>query len=146
VFFVLFVLYPRTVLYAPQRTEFPSGGLLTFYSMSRVVRQPDPGRFLLPDGGRDYVFAFSSARRLGRLSLEFGSETADCPVKLEYFDAPVFDGRTAKETRSLELISLPAYPYHGGWLYFMTLRLGTSEGGVTAAAPYSFRLAPESAI
>jgi hypothetical protein len=146
VFFVLFVLYPRTVLYAPQRTESPSGGLLTFYSMSRVVRRPEPGRFLLPDDGRAYVFAFSSARRLGRVSLEFGSETADCPVKLEYFDAPVFDGRTAKETRSFELISLPAYPYHGGWLYFMTLRLGTSEGGVTAAAPYSFRLAPESAI
>ena len=144
-FFVGFVLYPRTVLYSPERTVVAPGTALTFYSMSRVVRQPEPGRFLLPDDGRAYVFAFSSARRLGRLNLEFGSQTADCPVKLEYFDAPVFDGRTAKETRSLELISLPAYAYRGGWLYFMTLRLGTSEG-VTDATPYSFRLTPEATI
>jgi hypothetical protein len=145
-FFVGFVVYPRTVLYAPQQTTFPPGESLTFYSMSRVVRRPEPGRFLLPDGGRAYVFAFSSPRKLGRLHLEFGSETADCPVKVEYFDAPVFDGRTAKETRSLELAAPPAYAFRGGWLYFVTLRLGMSEEGVTAATPYSFKLMPEAAI
>ncbi len=139
-FFIGFVIYPRTVLYAPQPTTFPPGETLTFYSMSRVVRQPEPGTFLLPDEGRDYVFTFSSARKLGRLRFEFGSETADCPVTLEYFDAPVFGGRTAREVRSLELEDPPGYAYRGGWLYFVTLKLGTSEGGVTAAEPFRFRL------
>lgn len=145
VFFFAFVLNPRTVLYSPERTVVAPGTPLTFYSMSRVARKPEPGRFLLPDDGRAYVFAFSSARKFGRLRLEFGSETADCPVALEYFDAPIFDGRTAKEVRSLELASPPAYAYRGGWLYFVTLRLGTSEG-VTDATPYSFRLTPEATI
>ncbi len=145
VFFFAFVLNPRTVLYGPERTIVAPETPLTFYSMSRVVRKSEPGRFLLPDDGRAYVFAFSSVRKLSRLRLEFGSETADCQVKVEYFDAPVFDGRTAKAMRSLELAAPPAYPFRGGWLYFMTLRLGTSEG-VTDATPYSFRLTPEATI
>ncbi len=144
VFFVLFVLYPRTVLYAPQRTAFPEGGSLTFYSMSRVVRQPEPGRFLLPDGGRDYVFAFSSARKLARLRLELASETADGPISLDYFDAPVFKGRTARERRSLDLEDPPAYPYRGGWLYFVTVRMRGLESGVSAASPFRFSLIPGS--
>jgi hypothetical protein len=146
VFFFAFVLNPRTVLYNPERTVVAPDNPLTFYSMSRVVRKPEPGHFLLPDDGRSYVFAFSSVRKLVRLRLEFGSETADCQVKVEYFDAPVFDGRAVKEMRFLELAAPPAYPYRGGWLYFVTLRLGTSEGGVTAATPYGFRLMPEAAI
>ena len=143
-FFAGFVLYPRTVLYAPQRTAFPSGGSLTFYSMSRVVRQPEPGTFLLPDGGRDYVFTFSSAEKLGRLRFEFGSETADGPMALEYFDAPVFKGMTARETRSLELDHPPAYAYRGKWLYFVTVRMGEVRTGVSAATPFRFSLIPGS--
>jgi hypothetical protein len=141
-FFFGFVLYPRTVLYAPQRTGLPSGRSLTFYSMSRVVRQPEPGRFLLPEGGRDYVFAFSSARRLARLRLEFGSETADGPLALDYFDAPVFQGRTVRKMNSLVLDLPPAYAYRGEWLYFVTVRLGELKSGVSAATPLQFRIDP----
>jgi hypothetical protein len=143
VFFVLFVFFPRTVLYAPQRTAFPEGGSLTFYSMSRVVRQPEPGTFLLPEGGRDYVFAFSSGPKLARLRLEFGSEMADGPIALDYFDAPVFKGVTARETRSLELDHPPAYAFRGGWLYFVTVRMGELKSGVSAATPLRFSLVPE---
>ena len=142
-FFVLFVLYPRTVLYAPQRTAFPSREPLTFYSMSRVVLQSEPGRFLLPDGGRDYVFTFSSPAKLSRLRLEFGSETADGPMALEYFDAPVFQGTTAREMRSLELDLPPAYAYRGEWLYFVTVRMREMTNGVSAATPFRFSLIPE---
>ncbi|HEX2695893.1 MAG TPA: hypothetical protein VHP61_09075, partial [Acidobacteriota bacterium] len=141
-FFVGFVLYPRTVLYAPQQTTFPPGGSLTFYSMSRVVRQPEPGRFLLPDGGRDYVFIFSSGRKLDGLRFEIGSETADCPAKLEYFDAPVLEGRTANATRAADLAAPPAYAYRNGWLYFVTVRLGRAAEGPTAERPCVLRLRP----
>ncbi len=143
VFFFGFILYPRTVLYAPQQTAFPGGGSLTFYSMSRVVRQPEPGRFLLPDGGRNYVFTFSSTQKLARLGLEFGSETADGPMVLEYFDAPVFKGMTARETRSIALEDPPAYAYHGEWLYFLTVKMGELRTGVSAASPFRFRLEAE---
>jgi len=143
VFFFGFILYPRTVLYAPQQTAFPGGGSLTFYSMSRVVRQPEPGRFLLPDGGRNYVFTFSSTQKLARLGLEFGSETADGPMVLEYFDAPVFKGMSARETRSIALEDPPAYAYHGEWLYFLTVKMGELRTGVSAASPFRFRLEAE---
>jgi hypothetical protein len=143
VFFVGFVLYPRTVLYAPQRTAFPGGESLTFYSMSRAARQPEPGLFLLPDGGRDYVFTFSSTQKLARLGLEFGSETADGLMVLEYFDAPVFKGMTARETHSIALNNPPAYAYHGEWLYFLTVKMGELRTGVSAATPFLFRLKAE---
>jgi hypothetical protein len=141
-FFAGFVFYPRTVLYAPQKVEVPGGDTLTFYSMSRVVRQPEPGLFLLPDGGRDYVFTFSSAEKPARLRLEFGSETTEGPVALDYFDAPVFTGSLSREMHSLDLDRLPAYPYRGEWLYFLTLKLDALKSGVSAAAPFRFRIAP----
>ncbi len=141
-FFVGFVLYPRTVLYAPQRTTFPSGGSLTFYSMSRVVRQPEPGEFLLPDGGRDYVFAFSCGRKLGGLRLELGPGTADCPAELRYFDASIPDDRTPNATRAAALAAPPAYAYRNGWLYFVTVRMGKGAGAPTAERPCVFRLLP----
>lgn len=142
-FFFVFVLNPRTVLFSPERTVVAPGTPLTFYSMSRVVRQPEPGRFLLPDGGRDYVFTFSSAEKLTRLRLEFGSETADGPVTLDFFDAPVFEGRTLREMRSLDLDHPPAYAFRGEWLYFLTVLMGELKNGVSAATPFRFSLVPE---
>lgn len=142
VFFVLIVLFPRTVLYAPQRTAFPEGGSLTFYSMSRVVRQPEPGTFLLPDGGRDYVFAFSSGRKLESLRLEIGPEAVGCPAALYYFDAPVLEGQAGRAAFAVDLGARPAYAFRHGWLYFVTVRLGRAVEYPTAGRPCAFRLLP----
>lgn len=140
VFLYAFVLFPRTVLYAPEEAEGPSGAPMTFYSMSRVVRRPEPGTFLLPDDGRAYVFTFRSAKKLDRLGFQMGPGGTDAPVSLEFFDAPVFKGQAGAEARTFELAAPPAYPYRGGWLYFVTVRLGASNGAVTSATPFRFRL------
>jgi hypothetical protein len=136
------VLFTRTVLFNPVNTVFPSGERLTFYSMSRVARQVEPGSFLLSEDGRAYVFSFSTRRKIGKLRFEFGSKAGDYDVGLDYFDHPVFEGRTAGEVRSLDLSSPPAYAYKNAYLYFVTLRLGKSAGVRTAENPYIFKLVP----
>jgi len=141
-FFFWFVLYPRTVLYKPLNTAFPSGERLTFYSMSRVARQVEPGSFLLPEDGRAYVFSFTSRRKIGKLRFEFGSKAGDYDAELTCFDHPVFEGRTIGEVRSLDLLSPPAYAYKNACLYLVTLRLGKGAGVRTAENPYFFKLVP----
>ena len=141
-FFVWFVIYPRTVLFNPVNTAFPSGERLRFYSISRVARQVEPGSFLLPEDGRAYVFTFTSRRKLGKLRFEFGSKAGDYDAELTYFDHPVFEGRTVGEVRSLDLPSPPAYKYKNAYLYLVTLRLGKGAGVRTVEKPYLFRLVP----
>jgi len=141
-FFVWFVIYPRTVLFNPVNTAFRSGERLRFYSMSRVARQIEPGSFLLPEDGRAYVFTFTSHRKIGKLRFEFGSKAGDYDAELTYFDLPLFEGQTAGEVRSLDLPSPPAYEYKNAYLYFVTLRLGKGVGVRTAENPYFFKLVP----
>ena len=139
-FFFWFVIFPRTVLSNPVGTAFPSGERLWFYSMSRIARQVEPGRFLLPEDGRAYVFTFTSRRKIGKLRFEFGSKAGDYDAGLTYFDLPVFAGRTIGEIRSLDLPSPPAYKYKNAYLYIVTLRLGKGVGVRTIENPYLFRL------
>jgi hypothetical protein len=141
-FFFWFVIFPRTILSNPVNTAFPSGERLRFYSMSRIARQVEPGRFLLPEDGRAYVFTFTSRRKIGKLRFEFGSKAGDYDVGLTYFDLPLIEGRTSGEVRSLDLPSPPAYKYKNAYLYFVTLRLGKGAGVRTIENPYLFRLVP----
>ncbi|MDH4198100.1 MAG: hypothetical protein OEW05_11865, partial [Candidatus Aminicenantes bacterium] len=71
--FVWLGMFPRPVLMNPTRVHYPSGVDLTFYSLSRVARQTDPGRFLLPQDGRSYIFTFQSLEPLADLRFDFGS-------------------------------------------------------------------------
>jgi hypothetical protein len=141
-FFVWFIVYPRTILQNPVNIAFPSGERLRFYSMSRVARQVGPGSFLLPEDGRAYVFSFTSRRKIGNLRFEFGSEAGDYDTELVYFDQPVFEGMTVREVRSIDLPSPSAYAYKNAYLYMVTLRLGRGAGVRTAEKPYLFRLVP----
>jgi hypothetical protein len=141
-FFIWFVIFPRTILSNPVSTAFPTGERLRFYSMSRIARQVEPGRFLLPEDGRAYVFSFTSRRKIRKLRFEFGSKAGDYDAGLTYFDLPLFEGRTSGEVRSLDLPSPPAYEYKNAYLYLVTLRLGKGAGVRTVENPYLFRLVP----
>jgi len=144
VYFLGFVGFPRTPLLGPVNTAFPSGEKITFYSMSRVARQVEPGRFLLPEDGRAYVFSFTSRRRLEDLRFEFGSGSGAYEVEVDYFDQPLFAGRTDGEFRTLDLPSPPPYRLKGAHLYQVTIRLDKESGPGTAEAPYLFRIVPAS--
>ncbi len=143
-FFEAFIVYPRTVLYSPSHAVFPSGERLTFYSMSRVVRQPEPGKFLLPDDGRAYVFTFTSRRKLGRIHLEYGSDAGSYDTAVSLFDVTLFDGKSAPGITGLDVHDPPAYAFKGSFLYILKIEIGKSAGVNTSATPYLFRLIPES--
>jgi hypothetical protein len=144
VFFLAFVWFPRTPLLGPVNTAFPTGERLTFHSMSRVARQVEPGRFLLPEDGRAYVFSFTSWRRLEELRFEFGSGAGAYEVEVDYFDQPLFGGGTDREFRTLDLPAPPPYRLKGAYLYMVTIRLDKKSGSGTAETPYLFRIVPAS--
>jgi hypothetical protein len=141
-FFWTFVLYPRTVLYNPTITTFTTGEKLTLYSMSRVARAVEPGKFLLPDDGRAYVFTFSSRRKLGRLRLEFGSRAGSYDTSVTLFDSSLFTGNLVSGVTSLDLQDPPAYEFKGSWLYILKIDIGTGQGVNTSETPYIFNIQP----
>ena len=142
-FFAAFVVYPRTVLYAPANMDFPSGEKLTFYSMSRVVRQTGPGSFLLPDDGRAYVFTFASQRKLSQLHLEFGSQTGSYDTSLTLFDSSLFNRKLASEVVSLDIPAPPCYEFKNSFLYILTIEIGKAKDVNTADFPYLFLIHPD---
>jgi len=63
---------------------------------------------------------------------------------VDYFDQPLFAGRTDGEFRTLDLPSPPPYRLKGAHLYQVTIRLDKESGPGTAEAPYLFRIVPAS--
>jgi len=142
VVFAWLVLYPRIVLLNPVKTAFPAGEKVTFYSLSRVARQVEPGKFLLPEDGRSYIFWFSSWREFRRMEMEFGSLEGDYEVEIGLFDRPLFQGETRRETRSLELPNPPRYVCRGASYYRVTISITKRSEVSTARNPYLFSLVP----
>ena len=142
-FFIWFVLYPRLVLMNPVNAAFPSGERITFYSLSRVARQTDPGKFLLPEDNRPYHFLFTSRREFEKIRIEFGSTSGSYKVGLSMFDHGVFEGKTEKEAKSLDVAPPPAYKLNGANLYWLTITIGKGEGVRTSQSPYIFSFSPK---
>jgi hypothetical protein len=134
--------YPRLVLYAPVRVVYPSRERLTFYSLSRVARMKEPGRFALLEDDRSYTFIFSSPAPLRELDLEVGSEAGDYRAGLVLFDKPVFAGETRREFKSVPIPSPPFYKLGRAYLYRITLELQRRSEVSTTRHPYLFALRP----
>jgi hypothetical protein len=137
----LMVLFPRPVLRSPVNTAYPSGEKVVFYSLGRVARMPEPGRFLLPEADRDYVFYFTSWREISRLRLRFGSEEGEYSVVLRTFDDIIFRGKTTEEYKTEE-IAVQGYPLKGKHLYRITITLTKNAGLPPHLSPYRLDIIP----
>ena len=124
------------------KTALPAGEKVTFYALSRVARQVEPGKFLLPEDDRSYIFWFSSWREFRRMEMEFGSLEGDYEVEIGLFDRPLFQGETRRETRSLELPNPPRYVCRGARYYRVTISITKRFEVSTARNPYLFSLVP----
>jgi hypothetical protein len=141
-FFFWIVLYPRTVLLYPTNTEFSSGHTATFYSLGRVARMVEPGKFVLPEDGRSYVFYFTSWREIDRFQIKFGSDGGEYAVDLKYFDEEFFRGTTNREVRSIILPSRPSYRLRNTNLYRISIFLEKKSGIPASENPYLFSISP----
>ena len=138
-------MFPRPILMNPTRVDYPSGVELTFYSLSRVARQTEPGRFLLPQDGRSYIFMFQSLEPLADLRFDFGSEASENRVEIRYFDQTAYVGRTANRMKSVQIPARPAYKFRTTWLYWVTITVERTAGPRPAESPYIFSLLPTEA-
>ena len=142
VVFVWIALFPRLILYNPVRVDLPDRGRLTFYSLSRVARMGEPGRFALLEDNRSYTFSFVSVRPLSGLDLEVGSEAGDYRSRLVLFDRPVFDEETRREFKTVSVPVPPSYRLGAGFLYRVTIELERLSEVETGLHPYRLALRP----
>lgn len=142
VVFVWLVFYPRTVLLYPQRTTFPAGQKITFYSLGRVAQMKEPGKFQLPRDKRDYVFYFTSWQKLKDIKLDFGSPDGVFDVELHLFDEILFEGRTSWEHRTMRIPEPAFYRYKNTHLYRLSIHLERKEGAIAFSKPYALSLQP----
>lgn len=116
-------LYPRPVMIAPERAEYPSGERVAFYSLDRNVRKDGTGVFNLHAYGRTYDFYFTSRRPLESLKMEIGPRQGSARLKLEVFDLPLFEGRVSDEPHVVAVTDPPSYRYRHTNLYLVRVTL-----------------------
>jgi len=138
-------MFPRPILMNPTRVEYPSGTKLTFYSLSRVALPSGPGRFLLPEDGRSFIFSFQSLKPLADLRFDFGSEASEDNVEVRYFDQAAYVGRTQNRMRAIQIPARPAYRFKTTWLYWVTITVNRTAGPKPADSPYVFAILPTTA-
>ena len=142
-YFFLLVLFPRTVLLYPKNTAFPSGEKIVFYSLGRVARMPEPGRFVLPEADRDYVFYFSSWRKIPCFKLEWGVEKGTYEVELRYFDTEISKGLLRDEWQETFWTPPDVYRLKRTFLYRITLSLKNTSSVSPARYPFRLNLIPQ---
>jgi len=138
-------MFPRPILLNPTRVEYPSGTKLTFYSLSRAAWPSGPGRFLLPEDGRSFIFSFQSLEPLADLRFDFGSEASEDKVEIRYFDQAAYVGRTQNRMRAIQIPARPAYRFKTTWLYWVTITVNRTAGPKPADSPYVFAILPTTA-
>jgi hypothetical protein len=144
IFFIWFVLYPRFTLLYPVNTTFPTQEKITFYALGRVVRMTEPGQFLIPSDGREYVFYFTSWRKMNEIQLDFGSLEGDYYVEVRFFDLELFRGETSGEIRTLILSQPEFYPHRQTHLYRVSVYLERRSSVSISRHPFRFSIAPQS--
>lgn len=143
VFFFLWVLYPRPVLYPHRTFHYSVRESLGFYffPMGKGVVTNDRGELYLHREGA-YRILFTSRRRLEKVKLVFGSESGGYDVKMSCFDISFFNEKTNYEKKEITL-KLPAYyPFKKLYLYEVHLDLKKLSSESMLKAPYFFKLFP----
>ena len=136
------VLYPRTVLLYPKNTTYPAGQKITSYSLGRVARMGEPGKFQLPRDNRAYIFHFTSWQKLKEIRMEFGSTEGEFEVEVHFFDDILFKGETSYDFATLQLPVPSSYRLKNTNLYRLSIHLKRKSGAIAFSKPYLFSIQP----
>jgi hypothetical protein len=141
--FFLWVLFPRTALFPVKTVQYSPRRALGFYtfSMGKGVIGKDSGDFYL-HLERDYRFVFGSRTELDRLRLLFGSAKGEYDLDMSLFDLPLFEGKTANETRELMFEPAAAYRLKSLFLYEVNVRLTHRSAESMQLDPFLFQVIP----
>lgn len=140
--FFWLVFYPRTVLLSPKNTTYPGGQKITYYSLGRVARMVEPGKFQLPRDSRAYIFHFTSWQKLKEIQMEFGSPEGKFEVEVHFFDTVLFKGETSYNFTTLQLPTPSSYRLKNTNLYRLSIHLKRKSGAIAFSKPYLFTIQP----
>jgi hypothetical protein len=144
IFFLGFVLFPRTTLLFPTNAAYSSGERISFYDLGRHVqmKQEEPGRFTITKDDHSLDLHFTSWRKIENLRIEFGSLIGEYHVNLMFFDQELFSGTVAQKMKTLELSSPPRYPYKNTNLYRLSIEIENLADIPAAENPFVLTLRP----
>ncbi|TET22780.1 MAG: hypothetical protein E3J76_04515 [Candidatus Aminicenantes bacterium] len=143
VFFFLWVLYPRSVLYPTRTFRYSSQKAMGFYlfPMGRGVVAKKMAEFYL-HRENSYKILFSSRTKLEKIKFTFGSEKGEYEVRLSFFDLSIFDGKTSYEKKELIFSPSAYYPFKKLFLYEININLKKLSSESMPVDPYFFQVIP----
>lgn len=142
IFFAWIVLFPRIHLFSPLNTTLPSKQKITFYALGQVARMIKPGQFHFPADNREYIFYFTSWRKINKFNLDFGSLEGDYYVEINFFDKELFRGKTSGEIKTLTIPKPLSFPFKKTNLYRVSIYLERKSAVSMLKHPYFFAIVP----
>jgi hypothetical protein len=141
--FLLWVLFPRPSLYDTRTFRYSPQVALGYYlfPMGDGVVVKKTAEFYL-HRENNYRILFSSRRARENLQLNFGSEKGEYDVRLNFFDLPIFEGKTSYEKRAITLNPPVYYPYKDFYLYEIHLNLTKLSSESMLVDPFFFQIVP----
>jgi hypothetical protein len=139
--FGLWVLYPRSPVLPMKTIRYTTQRALGFslFPIGKGVVAKESGDFYL-HFEKSYTFIFSSRTKLEKVKLLFGSDKGDYEVRMTYFDLPVFEGKTASETKEVILEPAVCYRLKNLYVYEVNLSLSHRSSESMLLAPYLFQV------
>ncbi|MGB6339147.1 MAG: hypothetical protein WBF32_05170 [Candidatus Aminicenantaceae bacterium] len=141
--FLLWVLFPRPSLYDTRTFSYSPQVALGYYlfPMGDGVVVKKTAEFYL-HRENNYRILFSSRRARENLQLNFGSEKGEYEVRLNFFDLPIFEGKTSYEKRTITLDPPVYYQYNDLYLYEIHLNLKKLSSESMLVDPFFFQIVP----
>jgi hypothetical protein len=144
VFFLWFVLFPRTALLFPTKAAYSSGERISYYDLGRHVqmKEDEPGRFTITKENHALDLHFTSWRKIENLKIGFGSLEGEYQVNLRFFDQELFSGIVSQEMKMLVKSSPPQYRFKNTNLYRLSIEIKNLSDISTAENPFLLILQP----
>ncbi|MCK4932341.1 MAG: hypothetical protein KAT01_09250 [Candidatus Aminicenantes bacterium] len=141
--FLLWVLFPRPSLYDTRTFRYSPQVALGYYlfPMGDGVVVKKTAEFYL-HRENNYRILLSSRRARENLQLNFGSEKGEYEVRLNFFDLPLFEGKTTYEKKEITLNPSVYYPYKNLYLYEIHLNLTQLSSESMLVEPFFFQIVP----
>jgi hypothetical protein len=141
--FVLWVLFPRPSLTDTRTFRYSPQVALGYYlfPMGDGVVVKKTAEFYL-HRENNYRILFSSRKAREDLQLNFGSEKGEYKVRLDFFDLPIFEGKTSYEKKSITLEPSVYFPYKNLYLYEIHLSLTKLSSESMLVDPFFFQIVP----
>lgn len=141
--FLLWVLFPRPSLYDTRTFRYSPQVALGYYlfPMGDGVVVKKTAEFYL-HRENSYRILFSSRRARENFQLNFGSEKGEYEVRLDFFDLPIFEGKTSYENRTITLNPSVYYAYKNLYLYEIHVNLIQISSESMLVDPFFFQIVP----